>query len=244
MPRKRKAAAVPSGAPEWVVTYGDMVTLLLCFFVLLFSYSVVDVMRFQQILSSIHIAFLGERGIMETSPEVPRGEKIELVVEHRFEEVLVTYQMAKAYLQEEGLDGAISLRIEERGVVLEIQDRVLFDSGKAELKPEAVSLLSKVAVILARLPNKVTVEGHTDNVPISTIFFPSNWELSVGRAVRVLRFLSEQRGIDPRRFNATGFGEYSPVATNQTAGGRARNRRVNIVIATAILADGEEAWRE
>jgi len=88
------------------------------------------------------------------------------------------------------------------------------------------------------------VVGHTDNVPFSTVFFPSNWELSVGRAVRVVRALSEQRELDPRRFVATGFGEYHPVATNQTALGRSRNRRVNIIISDVIPAEGEGGQHE
>ncbi|MBT9172567.1 MAG: Motility protein B [Syntrophomonadaceae bacterium] len=244
MPRKRKEASVPDGAPAWMVTYGDMVTLLLCFFVLLFSFSVIDQVRFQQIMASIQIAFMGERGIMQASPEVSRQQHLELIVPHRFDEVLVTYHVVQDFVQEERLEEMVSLRVEERGVVLEIQDQILFDSGRADLKPGAVPLLDKVAVILQRVPNKVIVEGHTDNVPISTVFFPSNWELSVGRAVRVVRALSEQRELDPRRFVATGFGEYHPVATNQTALGRSRNRRVNIIISDVIPAEGEGGQHE
>lgn len=240
MPRKRKEASVPAGAPAWMVTYGDMVTLLLCFFVLLFSFSVIDQVRFQQIMSSIQIAFMGERGIMQASPEVSRQQHLELIVPHRFDEVLITYHIVQDFVQEERLEEMIRLRVEERGVVLEIQDQILFDSGRADLKPEAVPLLDKVAVILGRVPNKVIVEGHTDNVPISTVFFPSNWELSVARAVRVVRALSEQRKLEPRRFVATGFGEYHPVATNQTALGRSRNRRVNIIISDVTPAEGEQ----
>jgi len=244
VPRKRRATHVAVGAPEWMTTYGDMVTLLLCFFILLFSFSVIDAIRFQQILSSIQVAFLGDRGIMQTSPEVSQGEMIELSVDHKFEDVLITYQVIQGYLDEEGLEGSIALRLEERGVVLEIQDQILFDSGEAELRPGAESLLSKVASLLARLPNKVVVEGHTDNIPINTVIFPSNWELSVARSVRVVRFLSEQRGLAPRRFTAIGFGEYQPIVSNQTSEGRARNRRVNIVVSTAALVVGEEKPRE
>ena len=244
MPRKRKEASVPDGAPAWMVTYGDMVTLLLCFFVLLFSFSVIDQVRFQQIMASIQIAFMGERGIMQASPEVSRQQHLELIVPHRLDEVLVTYHVVQDFVQEERLEEMVSLRVEERGVVLEIQDQILFDSGRADLKPGAVPLLDKVAVILQRVPNKVIVEGHTDNVPISTVFFPSNWELSVGTAVRVVRALSEQRELDPRRFVATGFGEYHPVATNQTALGRSRNRRVNIIISDVIPAEGEGGQHE
>lgn len=236
--RKQKPAA-SGGSPEWMTTYGDMVTLLLCFFILLYSYSVIDVVKFQQIISSIQVTFLGERGIMESSIDPSRGELVELQVDHKYQDVIVTYQAISEYLREEGLDEVIKVRIEERGVVLEIQDRILFDSGRAEIKPDAADLLVKVAGILERVPNQIIVEGHTDNVPINTPQYPSNWELSVDRAVRVVRYFSERHGINPKRFIASGYGEFHPLATNRTAAGRARNRRVNIVISEVNLYDRE-----
>lgn len=230
MPRKRKAPVQPAGAPEWMTTYGDMVTLLLCFFILLYSYSVIDVQKFAQIISSIQVSFLGEAGIMETSIEPSRGEMVELSLDHKFQDVLVTYQTVKEYLNEEGLEEDVKIRIEERGVVLEIEDRILFDSARADVKREAEEMLVKIAGILGRLPNPIIVEGHTDNIPINTVFFPSNWELSVARAVRVVRFLSEAVNLPSNRFVAMGYGQYQPIASNETAEGRAKNRRVNIVI--------------
>ncbi|WP_040379121.1 flagellar motor protein MotB [Dethiobacter alkaliphilus] len=232
------------GAPEWMTTYSDMVTLLLAFFVLLFSYSVIDVIKFQQIMSSIQVSFLGQDGIMESSLDPSRGEMIELAVDHKFEDVLMTYLEVKSHLQEEGLANIIDVRIEDRGVVLEIQDRLLFDTGRAEIRPEARELLVKVAGILANVPNQIIVEGHTDNVPIQTAQYPSNWELSVDRAVRVVRYLSERQDIDPERFLATGYGEFQPVASNETVQGRAKNRRVNIVISEVNLLDREVDYYE
>ena len=245
MPKKMKERRQAAGAPEWMTIYGDMVTLLLAFFVLLYSFSVIDVQKFQQIMSSIQISFLGQEGIMETALDPSRGEMIELAVDHRFEDVLVTYQEVKESLREEGLEGMIKTRIEERGVVLEIQDQLLFDSGRAEIRQEAQGLLLKVAGIIERVPNQIIVEGHTDNVPINTAQFPSNWELSVARAVRVVRFLSEGRQQLPaKRFIASGYGEYQPVATNLTVAGRAQNRRVNIVISDLNLLDREATQNE
>lgn len=237
--RKQREKSVPSGAPEWMVTYGDMVTLLLCFFILLYSYSVIDIQKFQQIISSIQVSFLGQTGIMDSSVDPSRGELVELALDHKYDDVLVTYQAIKDYLKEEGLAEMIQIRIEERGIVLEIQDRILFDSGKAEIRPEAETMLVKVAGILKTVENQIIVEGHTDNVPINTQRYPSNWELSADRAVRVVRFLSERQGIPPRRFLATGYGEYHPIDTNQSAAGRAKNRRVNIVISEVNLLDRE-----
>lgn len=231
MPRaKRKASVEPPGSPAWMTTYGDMVTLLLCFFILLYSMSVIDVQKFAQIMSSIQVSFLGEQGIMEQSIDPSKGEMIELSLDHKFEEILVTYQTVKEYLKEEDLEQEVKIRIEERGVVLEIEDRLLFDSARADIRQNAEQMLVKVAGILEKLPNQIIVEGHTDNIPINTVFFPSNWELSVARAVRVVRFLSEAVNLPSERFVAMGYGQYQPIASNETAEGRAKNRRVNIVI--------------
>lgn len=164
---------------------------------------------------------------------------IDLSVDHKYEDVLVTYLTVKEYLKDEGMQDQIKIRIEERGVVLEIQDRLLFDSGEAEIKKEAASMLGKVAGILQSVPNQIIVEGHTDNVPIRTAKYPSNWELSVARAVRVVRYLSERHEIPAKRFLATGYGEYQPVAANNSPQGRAQNRRVNIVISDVNLLDRE-----
>ncbi|MDW7651485.1 MAG: OmpA family protein [Bacillota bacterium] len=243
MRKNRRKSDAPSGAPEWMTTYSDMVTLLLAFFVLLYSYSVIDVQKFQQIISSIQVSFLGERGIMDSAVDPSRGELVELALDHKFEDVLVTYQMIKEYLHEEGLEDTVKIRIEDRGVVLEIQDRLLFDSGMAEIRPEAADILQKVAGILESVPNQIIIEGHTDNRPIQTARYPSNWELSVDRAVRVVRYLIARHQIPSERFLATGYGEYQPVATNTTAEGRSQNRRVNIVISEVNLLDREDQDR-
>jgi chemotaxis protein MotB len=149
----------------------------------------------------------------------------------------------KEYLRQQGLEDTISARLEDRGVILEIRDNILFDSGKADIKPEAAEVLRKVAGIIRSVPNQIIVEGHTDNVPINTPRYPSNWELSVDRAVRVVRFLIANYHIAPERFLATGYGEYHPVADNSTVEGRARNRRVNIVISNVNLRDKEAGAR-
>ncbi|GFP33266.1 chemotaxis protein MotB [Candidatus Hakubella thermalkaliphila] len=128
--------------------------------------------------------------------------------------------------------------------MLEIQDQILFDSGRAEIRQEAQVLLQKVAGIIAEVPNQIVVEGHTDNVPINTAQFPSNWELSVSRAVRVVRFFSEQQKLPAKRFIASGHGEFQPVATNLTVAGRAQNRRVNIIISDLNFLDGETRQNE
>jgi chemotaxis protein MotB len=130
-------------------------------------------------------------------------------------------------------------------LTVNILDRVMFDSGEAELKPAGAAVLRKVAAVLAQHPNiKVHVIGHTDNVPIKAAArnrFPSNWELSTARATAAVRFLTEIAGVDPRRLGAVGYGEFRPVADNATPEGRARNRRIAIVILSEELAGADTA---
>ena len=116
---------------------------------------------------------------------------------------------------------------------------MLFDIGKDELRPEAREVLLKVGQLLSQLKNSIRVEGHTDNWPISTPRFPSNWELSTGRATSVVRFLIEEANMDPRQLQAAGYGEYHPIDDNDTAEGRQRNRRVDVIILRPSLSLAE-----
>ncbi|PKM81946.1 MAG: hypothetical protein CVU88_03605 [Firmicutes bacterium HGW-Firmicutes-13] len=232
--KKKAKGNNQAGSPAWMTTYADMVTLLLCFFILLYSYSVIDAVKFDQIMSSLQVSFLREKvGILEssihldTSAEQPAEYD---VPDENLDEFYQTFLSLQIYLQEVGLDNDIKIRYEDRGIVLEMREAVLFDSGRADLKGESLELLEHINLVLEKLPNKILVEGHTDNVPINQPMFPSNWELSVLRATKVVRYLTEMKGLAPERFVASGYGEHNPIDTNETPEGRAHNRRVNIVI--------------
>lgn len=227
-----------------------MVTLLLTFFVLLFSFSTLDLERFRAIMQS----FQGSLGILESGMTIsnqasiagrdsPRGQLFEQnLVEREFaEDVLRALSALQATL---GLHDSFWIEFSERGMVIHFTDRVLFDTGRAELKPEARELLLVLARQLKDLPHAIRVEGHTDNVPIHNALYASNWELSAARAVRVVRFLIETGGIDPRRLAAVGYGEYRPIASNDTAEGRARNRRVDIVLLSPEFNSAEPVAAE
>lgn len=253
---KRPKKAEEPGSPAWMTTYGDMVTLLLTFFILLFTFSSLDVQRFQEVMSAIQHSFMGRSGILvgSTDPTAGEGERLDtadvpmqelaeamgereqtlLEMLHELEE---TYEEVKEFLQEAGLEDDIQLRLEERGVVLELPERILFDSGQAVLKEDFLPTLDILVHLLAELPNQIIVEGHTDNIPIQTFQYPSNWELSVARSVTVARYLVEEHDINPRRMVATGYGEHHPIDTNETAEGRARNRRVTLVISVIKVND-------
>lgn len=232
-----------AGAPLWMLTYGDLVTQILIFFVLLFSFSSIDNKKFDAAIISIQGALgimpggrtLERLNRMDYSPET-RSSGMEAMDRAQLEAIL---QRIDSFVKAEGLQGAVVFQMQERGLVVRLADRVLFDLGKADLKPEAVGILDKLASVINSIPNNVRIEGHTDNLPISTERFPSNWELSTGRATNVVRYFVEKHGIPPRRLSAAGYGEYYPIASNVEEKGRQQNRRVDIVILRLSAAGNE-----
>lgn len=220
----------------WLTTYADMVTLLLCFFVLLYAMSNIDVAKFQAVISSLQSAL----GILQGSiqPVIPPTDD-EL---HDFTEIqarLIASELAKLEalgehfikeLEKAGLADKVAIVIEERGLMFRFADTVLFDVGKADLRDEGKELLMKVAGLIRETDNPVRVEGHTDNWPINTPLFPSNWELSTRRATTVVRYLVEDMEFEPGRFQAAGYSEYHPIDTNVTSEGRQKNRRVDVIL--------------
>ena len=124
----------------------------------------------------------------------------------------------------------------EQGVAIQVRESILFETSKSTLREDSKEVLSSIAELLSSIDNTIVVEGHTDNRPISTAEFPSNWELSVDRAVNVVKYFVENTGIDPKRLSATGYGEHHPVVPNDTEENMAKNRRVNIL----IIADDKE----
>lgn len=221
--RRRKAERVSA---SWMTTYSDLVTLLLCFFVLLYAFSNLDIKKFQGVMAY----FQGSRGVLDGSnvieiPDLRDQEEIDL------EELKSALE---EYASSSNLEEEITVSIDERGLIIRFMDRVLFDPGKAELKPEAKEILDTVAEILQRDEFKdkaIKVEGHADTTPVSPKDgFPTNWELSTARATNVLRYLVEQRGIEGERISASGYSYYRPIAPNDTKENKAKNRRVDIVI--------------
>jgi chemotaxis protein MotB len=146
----------------------------------------------------------------------------------------------------EGAMDNVSVYQTDEGVVISISGNLLFDSGKAELKPDGARFLSAIADTAREWPNRLRVEGHTDNVPIDTSLYPSNWELSAARSVVVTRFLTEQAKLSSGRVGAAAYGEFRPVADNATRDGRSRNRRVDILVlgvGTGVATNKQEQGR-
>jgi chemotaxis protein MotB len=234
----RRRNKQPVKADEWLLTYSDLVTLLLVFFVFMYAFSRVDVEKFEGFVSSFQaqgILMDGTGVLDQSAPEreenlTQQQSMVEGIGQSSASQQL--YEMAVQHLEGEGLLDLVEVSYEEGGIALDIKEAILFDSGNAVLKPGARELLNRLAGFFSELPNQIVVEGHTDNRRINTLRYPSNWELSVDRAAKVVRYLTEEEGLNPRKFTAVGYGEYRPVVPNTSPENQAMNRRVMIVIKT------------
>lgn len=230
MARRRRPEESSGGSPGWLTTYSDLVTLLLCFFILLFSFSSVDAEKFRSIMAS----FQGGSGVLEggTSLDIPINTIEDYVdIEADLKSLI---ENLDEYAETLGLGERLEIKPEERGVVIRFMDNVLFDSGSAEIKPESLEILKSVAEMLNReefSKRQIKVEGHTDSDPIlRSAKFPTNWELSSARATNVLRYLVEVENIEGNRISSSGYSYYRPILPNDTPENKAKNRRVDIVI--------------
>ncbi len=228
--RRRRRKDEQNSTGNWLTTYSDMVTLLLTFFVLLFSFSEIDAQKFRSIMSS----FQGGAGVLEGGTSLNLDERLGSTEGLLEEDLEKLKDILEEYADSIGLGEEIILSVEERGLVVRFMDNVLFDSGKADLKPESKEILKSVAEILNREEFKdklIKVEGHTDTDPILySKRYPTNWELSVIRATNVLRYLVEEENIEGNRISSSGYSYYRPIAPNDTRENKAKNRRVDIVI--------------
>lgn len=248
MARKKKAPEGGGGA-GWLVTYGDLMTLLLCFFVLLYGMSSVDEGKYQQLAQSLKEALMGNSGKtifdqIATPEEELTGDPVEQdpAIEGEMNEDeeptqdLWAAEMAEGtlealdqYFKEEGLDSEINVELVEEGLLLDIKETVLFDMGEASIKSESLQTLNKLGKFFKKVDNDIRVVGHTDNVPIKTEKYPSNWELAAARSCAIVRYYTSQ-SFDSKQFMCLSQGESAPIASNQTEAGRAQNRRVNFLI--------------
>ena len=304
---RKKIEEESRGAPEWMTTYSDLVTLLLTFFVLLFSLSAIDAAKFDAITSSLRSSFnvvnmsglfnrnegdvlisvtdrvnatedaeepppepgskeyteMLEGTISELRQEVEvlndeltqyQSAVLEIEVEKEAEQTTTQYQMTEEEIEQKelrdarqqkmnnfkqdileeidklGIGGYVSIVSQEEQLVLRLSSQVLFDSGSATLRAEGRTVMLALGESFRDLDQMIDVQGHTDNVPIRTYQFPSNWELSTQRATNVVRILQDECGVPPAQLRSTGFGEYQPIGDNTTLEGRQTNRRIDIVI--------------
>ena len=234
MARKRRQEE-SGGGEAWLATYADLVTLLLCFFVLLFAMSTVDAQKFKAFVSS----FQGGAGVMPGGDSIDNMPTLsgdsEEEKDQEMEDLTAIKLLIDEYSEEQGIQAEIKTVIGERGLLIRSLDNVFFDSGKAEIKPEAKSMLDFIAEIIKKEEfqgRQIRIEGHTDSDPIISISnrYPTNWELSAIRSTNVLRYLVEYQNIEGNRVSSSGYGSERPLVTNDTAENKAINRRVDIII--------------
>ena len=248
------------GVPAWVMTFADLMTLLMCFFVLLLSFSEMDVAKFKQLSGSMKDAFGVQSEIevktipkgtsvvaQEFSPGKPEPTALNQIrqftidtnrntldaLERELKEIEETREHARRLrmaLKEEIEKGSVSIQTEGMKVIVHIMENASFDSGYADVKPEFLPVLAKIADLIDNNSGQVTISGHTDNVPINNARFRSNWELSTSRAVSVTHELLKRAKIDAERILVTGHADTRPRASNDTPEDRAKNRRVDVSI--------------
>ncbi|MDA8589750.1 MotB family protein [Luminiphilus sp.] len=282
------------GNPDgWMVTFSDLMSLLLCFFVLILSMAEVDIIKYKQLADSMSEAFGVQRDMelesipkgtsvvsTEFRPGIPDETIVDVVQqvtqdqtrnslrignpdapvadEKDVRDEVLTYDEMMELIQETELDaemlrrllrteidqGQIDVESEARTIIIRIRERGSFTSGSALLNTSFVGVIDKIASALTQIEGKVAVEGHTDDVPINTFAYPSNWDLSAARSVAVVRRMLNISTLQPKRVTASGFADTRPQAINSTAEGRARNRRVEILVRQPLSENSTEFLRQ
>lgn len=245
----------PEGAPEWMTTYSDLVTLLLTFFILLFSMASVDSKKFEEVAQSLRSAFMnasngeiynynnGEDVINLLDETLPSdvedqntnnknkgGNPSDSEAKEKDEAIKGFKKQIEDLISDLNIGQYVHVVDEKTSIILRIDSVILFDVGKADIKDSGKETIKKVAVLMKELDTDIAVQGHTDNVPIKTSLFPTNWELSTKRATNVVIFLVNECSLEPTQLTATGNGEFRPIAPNDTEVNRQKNRRIDIVI--------------
>jgi chemotaxis protein MotB len=238
--RPRNGEDEAHGNAGWLTTFNDLVTLLMVFFVLMYTMSAVDSKKmgdFQYALQSgLGILKEGKKAAISVNQSQPVADMSHIMTQAEGvtmqEESQSRQKLSHAVRKLLEANLGIQVAHSDQGTRLAFEDQVLFDFGKDAINAEGFPFLDKIAQALKNVPYSLRVEGHTDNVPIQTKRFPSNWELSVARAVNVVKYFAEVSNIDPQRLSAVGYGESRPVAPNNTPSNRAKNRRVEILLLT------------
>jgi chemotaxis protein MotB len=240
MMARRKKGDDGENLDRWLLTYADLITLLLAFFIVMYSMSQIDAKKFGKMSNALSGVLKGGgvaikmgddigtapgKGVMKIGHLISIGQKIK----ERF-----------SNMEENDM---VSSEITERGLVIHIMEKALFAPGSATLTERAQRTLNIVAEEIKNADNHIRIEGHTDNIPINTSRYPSNWELSSTRATEVVRYFIENFKLPPEKISALGYGEYRPIKPNNTDLNRAQNRRVDIVILTAEMTAAEPSSR-
>ncbi|MDR2581071.1 MAG: flagellar motor protein MotB [Fibromonadaceae bacterium] len=232
MAKKKKCPECPPpGAPGWMASFSDLVTLLLTFFVLLLSMANFDPIRLRAVSESLQQAF----GVLESFPTVPIHPIIDLPRrtsdEQRKRQSMKDVEKVKEVVQTKNLEEAVKVEVTDKGMAIMLRDPVGFASGSADLREQGREILRDIGDIIKDNPNlRIRIEGHTDDVPIRSTRFRSNWDLSSARSLSVVELLAEQTGILPQNMSAVGYGEHRPLVPNTSPENRSKNRRIQIFV--------------
>ena len=239
---RKKRVSEEMRTDDWMATFSDTMTLLLTFFVLLYSISTVDAAKFKQIASSMQSVLTGEGGktvldLNAKSGEVPLvGEVVPVTTPTTNTDAV--YEKVQSFIKSKKMENTVVIKSDSRGVIIQLRENIIFESGKAEILVKSKPVLNSINALIGTFSNDIVIEGHTDNVPISNSEYKNNWQLSSARALKVLEYFVASEGqIHPERFKSIAYGEFQPIAANNSDASRALNRRVNIL----IVANEKEA---
>lgn len=252
MSRKRHEHHEEHADESWLLPYSDLMTLLLALFIVLYSVSAVNTSKLEELSKAFKTAFSSGVSVFENATPIEDSDRnrrseenstrkddsktraaLQKVEQQNLEHL---QQQLDKYIQSNGLSSQLETQLNQSQLLITIRDNALFASASANVKPEAQKLATAIAQMLVGYPDyEIQVSGHTDNQPINTTEFPSNWELSTKRATNFMKILLENPKFDPKLFSATGYSEYRPVDSNSTVTGRAKNRRVEISILRKYL---------
>lgn len=211
---------------RWLLTYSDLITLLMIFFIVMYSMSEMDKNKFQGMAEQLGIVF-GDGQVISVKDSGPGG----LLKDISYNPMDETQKKLEEYFEDSGLGSMANIYRDERGMVVSLNEGLLFSSGSAELDEKSREIIIKITGAILGLPNYVRIEGFTDNVPIRSVRYKSNWELASQRAINVSQILIDS-GFAPQKISTVSYGEYRPIVPNDNENNRKLNRRVDIVVMT------------
>ncbi|WP_264174534.1 flagellar motor protein MotB [Clostridium algoriphilum] len=257
----KKREEKESNGDRWLLTYSDLITLLMIFFVIMYASSTVDATKYKQLSQSLNSAFDGGSGksiigdqsgvsildssgtttskttvVDNTTSNAKATATTKALEENKMEAIK---QNVDNYLKKNGLSSSVSTKIDERGLAVSLKSTLLFDVGKADVINVSSKKLISIGKMLNKVNNYIRIEGHTDSTPISNNEFSSNWQLSAIRATNVTELLISQSGINPKRISSVAYGENRSIASNSTTAGKAKNRTVDIIILSSLFSKTE-----
>lgn len=234
--RRKKISDDQENQERWLLTYADLITLLLALFIVMYSMSQIDAKRFGKMAEALNGILKGGHSILKNNAEdqLKTGHGV-----LKLGDLRMIQREVQEQTEVKGRSEEVLTEITERGLVVHIVESAMFESGSASLRPAAMEILDLVYATIKDSPNHIRIEGHTDDSRINSAMYPSNWDLSAARATEVVRYFIDNHNIDAGRISALGYGEFRPIRPNNSIENRAINRRVDIVVLTRELSDKE-----